>query len=104
MDRPVDLKFLILMVQRLESMSSALRWNLSPPLPRSSFLGKGPDGLEGTAVMRSERHRIRLSHTKGAVKKIIIFSQLFFYLPCHTGSSLIFFFLSKVVALSMLMA
>mgnify|MGYP007069339584 CR=1 FL=1 len=29
---------------------------------------------------------------------------LFFHSPCHTGSSLIFFFLSKVVALSMLMA
>ena len=27
-----------------------------------------------------------------------------FYFPCHTGSSLISFFLSKVVALSMLMA
>ena len=46
-----------------------------------------------------KRCRTRLSKNKQETDLV----SCSFYFPCHTGSSLIFFFLSKVVALSMVM-
>ncbi len=58
----------------------------------------------GSLFMGDCLGRVRMNMAAVEKSRKPIWFPAYFYFPCHTGSSLIFFFLSKVVALSMLMA